>query len=175
MNVLDLGIWYSLAAALPAMKWDSQSCKKVVSLFFYFLQMIFQEEDRIVDLVEWGWSLYSSDRIDRVFDSKMRVMKIVAEKRGSNFYDMPRSGKKTGNGCIPAITMSSFTPHHLEVGDRIEVYLRDTSSSFAGQFYQGTVEKVTERWCTVKYDDGDVFSDYFDSLPGSQIFRKIES
>lgn len=52
---------------------------------------------------------------------------------------------------------------------------RDTSSPFAGQFYQGTVEKVTERWCTVKYDDGDVFSDYFDLLPGSQIFRKLES
>ena len=172
MNVLDLGFWYSLAAALPSLKWDNNSCKKVTSLLV-FSPITLQEEDRIIDLVEWGWTRYTSDRIDRVFDSKMRVMKVVQQEKGSNFYEMPRSGrKKTENDLLPAIKYSTFSPHGLKVGDRIEVFLRDTSSPFGGDFYPGIVKKVAERWCTVEYDDGDVFSDYFDSTVGSQVFRK---
>lgn len=33
MNALDLGVWYSLASALPAIKFDTHSCKKVLASF----------------------------------------------------------------------------------------------------------------------------------------------
>lgn len=101
-------------------------------------------------------------------------MEAVHKAAGSNFYEMPRSGrKKTAADRLPAIERSTFKPHGLEVGDRIEVFLRDPSSFLGGQYFKGTVSKVAERWCTVKYDDEDEFSDYFDDLPGSQVFNRI--
>lgn len=100
-------------------------------------------------------------------------MEALEALNGSNFYDMPLSKrKKTPHDLTPAISRATFVPHGFAVGEKVEVFLRNPSKFSGGKYYPGKVTKVMERWCTVAYEDGNVFSDYFDSTLGSVAFSE---
>ena len=80
---------------------------------------------------------------------------------------------------LPLFFVSLFTirykrcPHNLNIGDRLEVRFNEVDVA-APNWYRGTVVGVRGgSSCAVEYDDGDVFRDYFDSRPGSVVFKKL--
>lgn len=52
MNALNLGVWYSLAAALPALKFDTDACKKVLVSLCFTHRLISRR--KIESLILWN-------------------------------------------------------------------------------------------------------------------------
>ena len=104
LNMLDLGIWYSLAHALPFIITDPKSFKKVHSSVFLTSRVSFADikvHDRIVDTVEWGWKRFNSLKLTQVCDTKSRILRAVVDDEGSHEYEIPRT--KLIKERIPAI------------------------------------------------------------------------
>lgn len=109
-------------------------------------------------------------------------MKAVSECGGSNEYAIPRSGD-SGPRQIAIAPYSPLSPSQLlmiraerkacdlKFGDRVYVRIR-TQEGF--QWFQGSVHAVIdEGLCWIKYDDGDLFADYFDNREGSVKWKRI--
>lgn len=110
LNLLDLGVWYSLASCLPSVACSEVPIKKVHSSSFINYSHD-QLHERIIDIVMWGWNLYDPQHLHYITDTKMRVVKAVYENDGSHFYKIPRSKerKRTFPGLIPYnLTSLSF-------------------------------------------------------------------
>jgi hypothetical protein len=80
LNVLDLGIWFSIASAVRLELLSPQLRSKKVF-------------DRIRAAVEKAWEVDwdARPKLESVFDTKMRVIQAVIATKGSNEYQMPRS------------------------------------------------------------------------------------
>lgn len=78
-NALDLGAWHSLSSGVAAVRADPDATQKI--------------SDRIIEHVKQRWGEWDAvGRLERIFQSKRRVLRASLEAGGSNQYEMPRSG-----------------------------------------------------------------------------------
>lgn len=85
-NALDLGAWWSLAAGVESVKAIQTGPAKKVP-------------QRIIDHVteRWKHTWDPETRLENIFATKERIMKVVHDNGGSIKYKMPRSGKSHKN------------------------------------------------------------------------------
>jgi hypothetical protein len=89
LNVLDLGCWASLQAAVPAVKYEKDPTKKMYN--------------RIIDNVYKGWNEWvEQHKIEKVFKTLREVWKEVQKDKGGN---RPHYSKETRRGvrCLTAL------------------------------------------------------------------------
>jgi hypothetical protein len=85
LNVLDLGCWASLQAAVPAVKYEKDPTKKMYN--------------RIIDNVYKGWNEWvEQHKIEKVFKTLREVWKEVQKDKGGNRFNLPHYSKETRRG-----------------------------------------------------------------------------
>jgi hypothetical protein len=92
LNVLDLGCWASLQAAVPAVKYEKDPTKKMYN--------------RIIDNVYKGWNEWvEQHKIEKVFKTLREVWKEVQKDKGGNRFNLPHYSKETRRGvrCLTAL------------------------------------------------------------------------
>jgi len=80
LNVLDLGIWFSLAAGVRVSLLDEtiRKSKKVI--------------DRLIAAVTLRWEEWdATHRLESIYETKTRIIQAVLEAEGAIDYDIPRS------------------------------------------------------------------------------------
>lgn len=114
-NVLDLGAWASLSAGIPKVKCDRARGERMV--------------DRIIFHVLERWKNWNSSvKLKSLFDTKVRIMKVVIDVKGSNEYKIPRSNN-SHQGELPTYVPQEKRSERREIQrdqvEEIEIDCRD--------------------------------------------------
>ena len=134
-NSLDLGFWFALASGVQ------------VQLLIARRKGV-RWEEQIIEAVLARWNSSSFDAtgiLSDIFDTKVRIVRLVHKLQGSNEYEIPRSGKKARK------ERTSFDP--AEIGEATPK--RQLSAAFEGAAAQSEEPAIESELEEDLKDDSD--------------------